>query len=76
MASSAPRARDSSTRPVGAPAGAPYLFLHGPCQQPFGFRPMAVPHVTSPSGGNSFAYECPSGKAFARGGSDHRVGLG
>ncbi|MDQ1048213.1 hypothetical protein QFZ76_006449 [Streptomyces sp. V4I2] len=38
--------------PVGTPARPPYLFLHGPRQQPLGLRAMTVPHVTSPSGGN------------------------
>lgn len=57
---------------VDPSARTPYLLLHGPHQQPLGLRPMTVPHVPSPSGGNFLAYECPSGKAGWRGGGDQR----
>lgn len=56
--------------PVAPPARAPYLFLHGPGQQPLGLRPMAFPHVTSPPAATPLRSSVLGGGASARGRRD------
>ncbi len=62
--------------PVGASARAAHLLLHGPSQQPLGLCPMAVPHVTSPSGGNGILGQVCCGRdAVGRGPEDRARGV-